>query len=229
MKKVGNRRKTRQNATQFSIDLNIRGMILLLILASFTGVTIFYLGVIFGKASRNPNQDLNLSESSNPIKIEDKALSIPKDLKIYDINDDPNKINSLTNNIKKELKKTDDIIKSTETQIKLDDKKNQTVTDTGTKPQPKSWPDQKTVTVKPANNYTIQVFVTKSKEKASKITQQLRQKTFDAYIQEVSHQGKKLYKIRVGHNTKQEIPKLKAKLNKVVGGLGLGLSVIKID
>ncbi|MBT4290797.1 MAG: SPOR domain-containing protein [Deltaproteobacteria bacterium] len=230
MKQIGNRRRPSKNATQFSIDLDIRGMIILLVLATFTAATVFYLGVIFGKASRNPNQDFRSSKTANPIKVEEKALTIPKDLKIYDINDEPNTNDNFTSNIKKELKKTDDIIKSTEKQIKLDNKKNQTDTKSSTtKTQAKTWPDQKTVTVKPANNYTIQVFVTKSKEKANKITKQLRQKAFDAYIEEVSHQGNKLFKIRVGHKTKQEIPQLKAKLGKVVGGMGMGLSVIKID
>ena len=230
MKQIGNRRKPSKSATQFSIDLDVRGMILLFVLATFTAATVFYLGVIFGKASRNPNQDFKLSNTANPIKVEEKALTIPKDLKIYDINDEPTTNDNFTSNIKKELKKTDDIIKSTKKQIKSDNTKNQTDTKTATTKTPtKTWPDQKTVTIKSANNYTIQVFVTKSKEKASKITQQLRQKSFDAYIEEVSHQGNKLFKIRVGHKTKQEIPKLKAKLGKVVGGMGMGLSVIKLD
>jgi cell division septation protein DedD len=230
MKQVGNRRKSSKNRTQFSIDLDIKGMILLLVLATFTAATVFYLGIIFGKASRNPNQNFNPGDSVNPIKVEDKALTIPKDLKIYDINDDPNTIDDFTSNIKKELKKTENIIKSTENQIKLDEKKNQTEpTATATKPQTKNWPDQKTVTVTSANNYTIQVFVTKSKEKANKITQQLRQKSFDAYVEEVSHEGNKLFKIRVGRKSKQDIQALKEKLGKVVGGMGMGLSVIKIN
>lgn len=230
MKQIGNRRRPSKSATQFSIDLDVRGMILLLVLATFTAATVFYLGVIFGKASRNPNQDYKLGETANPIKVEEKALTIPKDLKIYDINDEPNANDNLTSSIKKALKKTDDIIKSTEKQIKLENKKNQTETKAATtKSKAKAWPDQKTVTVKAANNYTIQVFVTKSKEKAAKLTQQLRQKAYDAYINEVSHEGNKLYKIRVGHKTKQEIPALKAKLEKVVGGMGMGLSVIKVD
>lgn len=230
MKQVGNRRAPSKNKTQFNIDLDVRGMILLLVLGTFTAATIFYLGTIFGKASRNPNQDFNLGESANPIKVEDKTLTIPKDLKIYDINDDPKAIDDFTSNIKEELKKTENIIKSTENQIKLDEKKNQSdpVTTT-TKPEKKNWPDQKTVTVTAANNYTIQVFVTKSKEKANKITQQLRQKSFDAYVEEVSHEGNKLFKIRVGRKSKQEIQGLKEKLGKVVGGMGMGLSVIKIN
>ncbi len=210
---------------QFTVDLDIKGVILLSIMALATGITIFYLGVIFGKASRQPNLQPDQPNLEEKAATGESDLSIPKDLEVFDINDSPQQMEKLKENVQKALKKTDTVIRKTQEQ----EKPAAPVVRPGKEQEGKKWPEQKTTVSKPTNNiYTIQVFVTKSKEKANILTKQLRQKEFDAYVQEVKHENQKLYKIRVGRMSKEKIGELKEKLQKVVGGMGMGLNVVKI-
>ena len=225
MKKLGNRKRTAEAKTHFTIDLDIKGMLFFSIMVVLTGVTVFYLGVIFGKASRQPGQQLNQPDMEERVNTQEEDLTIPKDLEIFDINDNPQNMDKLTKNVRKALKKTEAVIKETqklETPV-VSPKQSET-------PQEqKRWPERNTIVNKPVNIYTVQVFVTKSKEKANNLTRQLRQKKFNAYVQEVQHENQKLYKIRVGRKPKEEISALKQQLQKVVGGMGMGLSVIKVN
>ncbi len=219
MKKSGNKRYSVKNSTHFTIDLDIKGLILFLTMVALTGVTVFYLGVIFGKASRKPDEATSSKSFSESAAVKEDELSIPKNLKIFDIKDDPQKIDTLRQNVENALKKTDTAIKQGEDQLK-DRAKPAEVT---------KQPNTKTITSKSLNIYTIQVFVTKSKEKANLLSRQLRQKNFDSHVLEVSHQGQKLYKIRVGRKSREKIKELEKKLQKVVESMGMGLSVIKVS
>lgn len=226
MKKLGNRKRLAAGKTRFTIDLDIKGVVLFSTMAIFTAATVFYLGLIFGKASRQPDRPMPQLDFSAKEETPEKNTAIPKDLAVFDINDDPQQLDKLKESAQKDLQKTDTVIEKTkeqETPTIIPVKRSTT------QEKKKKWPEKKaTADKKTANLYTIQVFVTKSREKANTLTRQLRQKNFEAYVLEVAHEKQKLYKIRVGRRSKEKVAELKQELQKVVGGLGMGLSVVKI-
>ena len=205
--KKGNVKKSSRNRTRFTIDLDIRGLVFMVMMMTLTAIAIFYLGTIFGKASRNPNKNLSIAGLDENTTGETSPLKLPKDLAIFDINDDPKKIDALKKDFENIAKETDQAKKEMNTQAIPPNDKGDTFADIGQKQA--VWPAQKPDAKKSRGLYTIQVFVTKSKEKAKNITRQLKQKSFDAYLSEVTIEGKKLYRIRVGRKSKENIDVLK--------------------
>src|SRR3989339_1216031 len=74
-------KSTKNKSSQFSIEMDFRGVLVMALLAILTGATIFYLGVVFGKASRNPQEALKIAQETGQAPEGEP----PKDLKIYDL------------------------------------------------------------------------------------------------------------------------------------------------
>lgn len=231
MAKTGNRK--RKTATpQFILEFDTKGIIIFLVLVILTGLSIFYLGVIFGKAMRNPNAAISLPSGLEEVEEKTpKKTTPPKDLKVYDIRDDDEQE---MRNFKKDLlsisREADDLIKKTGAG-KTEKTKKVSVVEQPVKREPKpkttNWPEV-SGSSSGGKVYTIQVMATKDRGKAKAIMGQLQQNAFDAYITEITIQGKKIYRVRVGKRNRQQINKLKKKLEPAVRGLGK-LQVIEIQ
>lgn len=236
MAQISSKRK-KKNSTLFAIELDIKNLVFLIFLASLTGITIFYLGMLFGKATRDPNLGLvekNPENISDP-NVKTKAV-IPKDLKIFDIRDQDNSLDNLKKDFNALSKKSDRLIDKTKEDVKAQDrliteaKKISSVTTQNEKTaEPKRWPEnKKKASLGTGNIYTLQVLATISKEKSDLITKQLLQKGFDAYVISDRVDNRTLYKVRVGRKGKDSIRTLKPRLDRVVAGMGVKTKILKI-
>lgn len=224
----------KKTPTQFSVDLDIKGLIMFVILAFMTAAVIFYLGVIFGKASRNPQHFASVDKDQQDLKVVTEEKISQKDLEIYTIRSDETDVSNLKANTKNVLAEADRLIsesktkaepvksKPAESSAKVEKK------ETPTKPKAQ-WPDKAAKTDSKQELYTVQVFATKDKEKAERYVRLLRKKEFDAYIVEANIESQKIYRVRVGRKSRPEITKLNESLKSVIGGLGMKSRIIQIN
>ncbi len=228
-------KKTKKAATQYSIDLDIKGMFFFVTLALLTAVVVFYLGVLFGKASRDPNlKPLVASESTTPGKISEEKITA-NDLEIYNIRNDDEKISVLKKDTQSVLDEADRVIDETKNYQPGD--AVPIVTEEipvpeatkAEKPKEGQWPDQTTPSKLPKDTYTVQVFATKDKNKADRIVRQLRRQQFDAYLAQVSIENQTIYRVRIGRKPKAEIENLDNDLQKVIGGMGMKSRIIRLN
>jgi hypothetical protein len=237
MKKTRQRKvvkKKSNESTQFAIEMDVKGMILFLTLVILTSGTIFYLGVIFGKATRDPNVSPSPSEYKVKVLTPKKRTS-EKKLDFYNVRDESDGMRNLRKNTKLALGKADRMIKESESrkQRAAASKKNgqgEKKKDARTaQKRDREWPDNRNV-VKPSGElYTIQILATKDKGKAMKIVEQLRKKAFDSYLINVTVGSTIIYRVRVGKRSKEGIETLKEKLDRVVGGMGIKPKILKIE
>lgn len=237
MAQLSNKRKKKEN-TLLSIELNVKNLITLIFLASLTGMTIFYLGMLFGKATRDPN--LGLVEDAPDRKTATTSQTkaeIPKDLKIFDIRDQENNLSDLKKDFDALSQKSDTLIKKTKKENAEQKRLVQEARKIIAAPQPapikvpqKQWPDKPSQQAELGSGsiYTLQVLATISQSKSNLITKQLLQKGFDAYVISDRIDGKDIYKVRVGRKGKGSIQKLKPRLDRVVAGMGVKTKILKI-
>lgn len=223
-----------KKATQFSIDMDIKGVVVFLVLVILTAATVFYLGVIIGKATRDPNAPMLMSNQSE-IKIkQDNESRVQKNLKIYDIRDESNKISTIKKDTQKIIDKANRVINETKqeeekVQRRVRAKKEKVVaqkTPVKKKFEP-TWPGNESAK-KDRSIYTLQILATKSMEHATNFVKQLKRKGYGAYMVDVSIEGTKIYRIRVGKSSRSEIQKLQRDMKKVVEGIGSRPRIIKI-
>ena len=67
------------------------------------------------------------------------------------------------------------------------------------------------------------------KTKAGDIVKNLRQRGFEAYVAHKTSEGKTMFRVRVGRQTRAEMLKLRPKLEKVVAGLGIKPKLMQMD
>lgn len=225
VKKIKRISKERRS-TMFTIDLDTKGMLIFLVLVLLTAITIFYLGVIFGKATRDPN-DPALGPKLNVKKIvkDNKSIST-KNLNIFNIRDSNDQDDSLKKKSAQVLKKSDRVFG---------------VSDSAKQSKPKPAPAVAAKEIKAPSSkisepqpqkealFAVQIFATQNIARARDLIAQLRKKSFDAYIVEISVDGRKIYRVRVGKKTKNEAAKLRARLEKVMAGMGEKPKVYQID
>ncbi len=220
--------------THFTIDLDMKGMILFLILVALTAITVFYLGMIFGKASRDPNRPAVSSKSVAKISPAEEKEIEAKDLEIFNMHKESDRISNLKKDTDSVLGKVDQMLANS----KQDKSESQSVVLKPEKQKPpvkseeiepgKQWPDDLATLAKNKDLFTVQVFATKDKDKADKIIKQLRKKAFNAYLTEATIEGKKIYRVRVGRRSKDRIVKLKEDLEKIVGGMGMKSRIVQL-
>lgn len=234
MAQIQNRRK-KKNSTLYSIELDVKNLIVLCLLAAFTGITIFYLGMLFGKATRDPNLGLvedkrQTDDGTKP----DVKKEIPKNLKIFDIRDQDKSLNNFKKDFDALSKKSDRLIDKEEEAQKAEEKlaaQAKRITSAPAQKSPaREWPERKSKTARLDSGeiYTLQVLATINKNKSNVITKQLIQKGFDAYVITDRVDNKTLYKVRVGRKGKGSIRSLKPRLDRVVAGMGVKTRLIKI-
>lgn len=243
--------KAKSNA-QFSIEMDFKGMVVFLILVSLTGATLFYLGMIFGKASRSPNEDMRPAASSEALP----GGTTPKDLQIYDLGNNNQNVNnlrqefeSLKNNAEPAMESEAEALQREAAEARQLKQAAQQTGPTPATPAPApktpaeaaatapspaeapgiSWPDVARETRGETGPlYTIQIFTTRDQNKAERMVGQLKQKGFAAYSEEIRLEGTLLYRVRVAKEPKENIEPIKNRLNKVVSGLGR-LAVIQVQ
>ena len=263
MKKIKKTKLIKKNrGSYFSLEIDKKGIIGLTIMMFLTAGTIFYLGVIFGKAMRDPNnQPFDLADPVSGDKNQKEAKKIRNNLKIYDIRDKEPKVTEQEqfSNFKRDLLKknqeADEIINSSKEVLeksKAANQEKQAALQTIKRPQKPiksvveslikpvvEKPEKTTVKIpaKPATTapttvnkgwsesgsnelYTIQIIATKNRERADNLRIKLQGENFDAYVKEITLQGNKVYRVRVGRRNRSEIQQLKAQLSTSIQGLG---------
>ena len=234
MKQKNKGKKVSRNVkqTQFTLDMDKKGLFLFLLMVLLTAGAVFYLGMIFGKASRDPNTpDIKSEKIIRKAATPKKTIAINK-LEIFDTGDKggSNTIKNLKKKTQHQLSKADRVMNERRIQEKpasaaKSSKPDQPVKK-ATKPR---WPDVETTSDKSGDIYSIQVFATRDKDKADKIVAQLRKKAFDAYLLPAEIEGKKIFRVRVAKLMKSKIGKVKKRLDKVTSGMGMKSKLIKIN
>ncbi len=225
-------KKVKKAGTQYSIDLDIKGVFFFIILALMTAVVVFYLGILFGKASRNPNVKALSIQEGKVTEKEDANKITTNDLEIYNIHtEDDKKISTLKKDTQSVLDEAERVIqKSKSLQPDLEEAvKTEPQPVVAESAKPAQWPDQPSPASLPKNTWTVQVFATKDKNKADRIVRMLRRQKFDAYLAQVKIEGQTIYRVRVGRRPKAEIEKLDQDLQKVIGGMGMKSRKIKLN
>ncbi len=240
--------KKNQIGTHFSLEIDTKGIVIFSIMTLLTAGTIFYLGVIFGKAVRDPNIRQGQLPGMSANEGEDGSVKkLRNNLKIYDIRDknpkkdEQSEISTFKKDILKKSDEADQLINFSQDVLresKAGNKSNQVKTKEMVAPDKpvkkitaspveknKAWPDN--TARSPTGVFTIQILATKNRSRAESFRDQLKAQNFDAYITEIKLQGKMIYRVRVGRRNKNEIQQLKARLSTAVKGLGK-LVVIKI-
>ncbi len=228
----------KKTPTQFTVDLDIKGIVLFIGLGVLTAIVIFYLGMIFGKASRNPNTYVASGTSQSDLKAVTEEKISTKDLEIYKMRSDGEKVKNLKDDTESALVEADRLISESKKQLttpkakktgdQAQTKSKQGDKQVAEKTQKKQWPEQTEQTKSLKELYTVQVFATKDKEKAEKIIRLLRKKEFDAYSVEATIENQKIYRVRVGRKSKSDITRLNEKLKTVIGGMGMKSRIIQI-
>jgi len=199
-----------------------------------TVAVVFYLGFIFGKATRNPNDPLFQRKPTIGSKSSDRKTLSKKDLNIYNIKEDKKKTSTLPKDAKDAMKKVDQLVKGSQSTVKSASKtladKKPSPQKTAVKPvSPKPVVSSSSGADKSGKLYTIQVFATRSELRAGDFVKGLKQKGFEAYMVEAISDGNKMYRVRVGKQPKAGITNLMKRLEKVIAGLDIKPKLIQVD
>lgn len=218
---------------EFSIDMDLKNLIIIGALSCLTALVLFYLGVIYGKASRNPSLEAQKEMIAvNTQKTEEKEIS-QKDLEIFTIREEGEQLKTLKSDTHNILAEADRVIEASQNQLKAQ-KKAETVEPKPTPTPPpktveKQWPEKTTPAHKAEELYTVQIFATKDQDKANRIVRLLRKQEFDAYLVSITIENQLIYRVRVGRKPKAEIETLNKSLEKVIGGMGMKSRIIKMN
>ena len=227
-------KKTTKASTQYTIDLDLKTMIFFLMLALATAVVVFYLGILFGKASRDPNQaNVSTIETTPSNRSEEKVIT-EKDLEIYSIRTEEDTFSDLKKDSASVLKKADKMLETSPSSSESSSAPGdavQTSASSSSEPEsgPQTWPEQSPQDDLPKNTYTVQVFATKDRDKAERIVRLLRQQQFDAYLARATIENQTIFRVRVGRKSRAEIEKTNEDLQKVIGGMGMKSRVLRIN
>ena len=246
--------KKRKTASQFSLDMDAKGLITFLVLAILSLATTFYLGMVFGKAQRVPGEMApQVGDKISAPQIGGGEQPV-EDLSIYNLKKDNTGLEDLKNDFDK-INSQVDQVQGQETQrqnsrAKLEAEQASGGLEIEPPPveQPKkgsakqaeakkeksfepSWTD-KVLNDNPQSSgplFSVQVMATRSRDRAQALVNQLRNKGFDAYLEEVKLESATIYRIRVGREPKARITQTKDKLNRNLKGMGSELKIIQIQ
>ncbi|OGG99619.1 MAG: hypothetical protein A2600_09080 [Candidatus Lambdaproteobacteria bacterium RIFOXYD1_FULL_56_27] len=227
------------SGSQFSIDMDSKGVVIFLVLVALTAGSVFYLGMLFGKAGRNAHEKVELKGVAGEPAPD--TLKPPTDLKIYDLGGKTPEVNALQKEfnslqetsaptVAAEFQALDQEAKDMETlkaQAKtLDQEPTPTETEAPEASKPKAesgaWPDIVKETTEKSNQplFTVQVLGTGNRAKADALVDQLKSKNFDAFVESLTSEGKQIYRVRVGRENSEKIEKVKDRLEPYIKGLG---------
>ena len=217
-----------KKSSQFAIEMDARGISFLLFLGLSAALLVFYLGYVFGKATRDPNLTLTQVPAQIQTDTDSQDSEVQKNLKIFDIKgDEGTTIEQLKKSSTETLDKANQIIAQSkeetrsEPAVPASEQKESppetTKTDSDFTPK---WPDSSQNPKTGEDLYTFQIITTKNFDKASSFVKQLRLKGFDAYKDDVTIENKKLYRVRVGRKSRSQMLAIEDNLKKVVSGMG---------
>ena len=216
-------------SSQFFVEMDARGVLIFLTLALLTAAVVFYLGFTFGKATRNPNDPSQQRRSISDSKSSSQQKLSKKDLNIYNIKEDKKRAAILKKDANSAIAEVDKLVKES--------KSTDTATRKSPPPAPKKVEPAPQAAVKPpvtssaktSKLWTFQIFATKDENKAGEFVKFLRQGGFDAYTAIMVSDGKRMYRVRVGRQSRSDMLKLGPKLEKVVAGLGVKPKLLPAD
>ncbi|MGK0288602.1 MAG: cell division septation protein DedD [bacterium] len=178
---------------KYNVEMDTKSFAIFVLLSLVTAAIVFYLGVIFGKAIRDPDDLAFQQKNITNRQLTDTQNSKKKNLAVFNMTD-------LNAKKKNPIKKNTQTNQNTNTQKK-------TTTQT-----------QQNTQVLPKHFYTIQVFATGNRKKATNIVNGLKKDKFDAYVQTDNN---KLFRVRVGRiGTKDLAERVKVQLQASASGLG---------
>ena len=215
-----------QKSSQFAIEMDAKGIGFLLFLGLAAALLVFYLGYVFGKATRDPNAALTQPPGLSQTGVTTQESKAQKNLKIFDIKEDAGaRLEHLKKSSSETLNNANKIIEESKEQpLTVESASKEKEVQTGTTKKesdftPK-WPDVSQNQKKGDDLYTFQIITTKNLEKASSFVKQLRRKGFDAYKDDVTIEKKRLYRVRVGRKSRSQMLAIEERLKKVVSGMG---------
>jgi cell division septation protein DedD len=110
-------------------------------------------------------------------------------------------------NSKTVLDRNDSLIESSPVDLTLQDTVHSTLA------SPDSLKDSISMPARPRDGYTVQIAGTRSSDEANAIVERFKLYGYDAYVAEVSREGRPFYRVRVGRfETEQEANDLKGQL-----------------
>jgi len=228
----------------YRLEMEGRTLYLLLTLMVLTGVVVFYLGLVTGKAMRDPNTTVALSAELRTPGLPgagDGAQPARRELAFSDAlkGKDP-LIEGLRTEGESAAQKTQSLLKEGDRQLELKEvavpspkailsTPTATVSSTGQgtpKPSARTEPSSP-VTVTPAapptdtipgDLYTVQVFTSRFEKNARDLVDRLRNQGFSAYLNRYqSSKNQVLYRVRVGRTSKPEADALLRRLKSEAG------------
>ena len=214
-----------KKSNQFAIEMDVKGISFFLFLGLAAALLVFYLGYVFGKATRDPNTLTAQTPSQIQAGSDLQESKVQKNLKIFDLKEDAGtRIKKLKKSSSETLNSANKIIAASKEQTQpvvapKQKKRQPTPTKTDSDFTPK-WPDSSQNRKGGEDLYTFQIITTKNFEKASSFVKQLKRKGFDAYKDDVTIENKKLYRVRVGRKSRSQMLAIEEKLKKVVSGMG---------
>lgn len=192
------------------------------------GATLFYMGIIFGKSMRDPNEAL-ITGSQQEVAQRNESKKLEKELSVFDMRqEEKTKLSDLQKDFQSIVTKADSLEKQENPPAEVS-QQNKTGSSPPIAKEDKNLKKETPVT-KQGPLYTIQVLATSDPKKANSIVKGLKKKDFDAYIvkYQISGNGAYVYRVRVGRLTKDKANRLKKKLMKSVAGISNKLTVIQL-
>ncbi|MBT6499587.1 MAG: SPOR domain-containing protein [Deltaproteobacteria bacterium] len=214
-----------KKSNQFAIEMDVKGISFFLFLGLAAALLVFYLGYVFGKATRDPNTLTAQTPSQIQAGSDLQESKVQKNLKIFDLKEDAGtRIKKLKKSSSETLNSANKIIAASKEQtrpvVAPKQKKRQPTTTKNDSDFTPKWPDNSQNRKGGEDLYTFQIITTKNFEKASSFVKQLKRKGFDAYKDDVTIENKKLYRVRVGRKSRSQMLAIEEKLKKVVSGMG---------
>ncbi|MBT3224847.1 MAG: SPOR domain-containing protein [Deltaproteobacteria bacterium] len=214
-----------KKSNQFAIEMDVKGISFFLFLGLAAALLVFYLGYVFGKATRDPNTLTAQTPSQIQAGSDLQESKVQKNLKIFDLKEDAGtRIKKLKKSSSETLNSANKIIAASKEQtrpvVAPKQKKRQPTTTKNDSDFTPKWPDSSQNRKGGEDLYTFQIITTKNFEKASSFVKQLKRKGFDAYKDDVTIENKKLYRVRVGRKSRSQMLAIEEKLKKVVSGMG---------
>lgn len=204
----------------YRLEMEGRTLMLLVGLMALTGLVVFYLGVMTGRALRDPNLSVATATVQEATPTADEGAPSGSGLGFNEALTGGE--GSLKTDGAQVTERTRELLSRAEQQLDLEEvtpKKPQPVTAPTVK-QPSApsaaapkRPSQPQAGVLPAGEFTVQVFSSREQARAQELMRTLQSKGFPSYLNRFESTDKQVwYRVRVGKTTRDEAEVLSSRL-----------------
>ena len=225
---------TARSRKSYRLEMESRTLYLLLSLMALTGVVIFYLGVVTGKALRDPNAPVALTAQMSTSAAKDGAAQPDRLAFTEALKGDQKGVEGLKAEGQSASQRTDALLSEAQKQLELKE-----VTPAGTPktptaaavsapkapaptgaslPQvaataPAATPPAPSATAGNGELYTVQVFSSQHQDSARQLMERLRAQGFAAYLNRFESADREVwYRVRVGKTDRASAETLQGRL-----------------